>query len=157
MLAHDALRVAAALARHLDEVGRLESGVAPDQLDAVALELVADDLPLGADHVLGHRHEVGDGDLALDPERFAEQAAAGGSGQVQGRLAQGLGGDGAGVDLRPAQDVVAFDDGHPLAELGRLDRRADRGEHPLFRRIGRHSTSWIMLPLWEMWMSRPGV
>src|SRR5262249_46833667 len=65
--------------------------------------------------------QVIDGDVALDAVALAEESALVAAGQVQGGLAEGLGGDGAGVDLRPADDGVALDDDDALAELGGLD------------------------------------
>jgi hypothetical protein len=76
---------------------------------------------LAAD-VLGARQQVGDGDLFLDPVAGAVQLALAHAGQVEHRLAQRLGRDGAGVDADAAEHVAALDDRDRLAELGRRDR-----------------------------------
>src|SRR5206468_2255484 len=44
--------------------------------------------------------------------------------QVEDSLAEGLAGDGAGVDAHAAHDFPAFHDGHALAQLRRLDGAA---------------------------------
>ena len=91
---------------------------ADDQRDVVAGELVADDVDLPADHVLGAGGQVGDRDVVLDPVGLAVQLALVEAGQVEHGLAQGLRRDGAGVDADPADHVPALDDGRPVAELG---------------------------------------
>jgi len=67
------------------------------------------------------RGQVGDGDVLLEAVALAVQIALGEAGEVENRLAQGLGGDGAGVDGDPTDHVGAVDDGDPAAELGRRD------------------------------------
>ena len=98
-----------------------EPAGAGEQGDVVAGQLVADDVDLAADHVLGAGGQVGDGDVLLDPVTLPVQLALGEAGEIEHRLAQRLGGDGAGVDADPADHVAAVDDGHPAAELGRGD------------------------------------
>lgn len=51
----------------------LEPGFAPDEIDVVAFELVADEIELGVDDLLGDVDEVGDGDHAFDAIAFAEE------------------------------------------------------------------------------------
>ena len=103
-------------------LGETKWASAPDQLDVVAVEMVADQLELVADHLLADEDQVGDGDVLLDAIALAEQAAVAGPGQVQDRLAQGLGRDRAGVDGRRRRERWTFlDDDRLLAELGRLD------------------------------------
>jgi hypothetical protein len=101
----------------------LEVGRAPDQLDAVALEVAADDRQLGVDHLLADVDQVGDGDGLLDAGDLAEQPLPADAAQVEHGLAQGLAGDGAGVDAGATEDVFLLDDAGRLAELGGLDGR----------------------------------
>ena len=89
----------------LQQVGRDEVGLAPDQLDVVAVEVAADQIELVADDLLADEDEVGDGDVLLDAIALAEQPAVAGAGEVQDGLAQGLGGDRAGVDRRAAETL----------------------------------------------------
>ena len=105
----------------LEEVGAFEAGGAPDQVDAVAVELVADDGEFVVDDLLGDVDEVFDGDVAFGAEVFAEEAAFVGAGEVEDGFAEGLGGDGAGVDAGAAEDGIFFDDADGFAELGGLD------------------------------------
>ena len=92
-----------------------------EQGDVVAGQLVADDVDLAADHVLGAGGQVGDGDVFLEPVALAVQIPLGETGEIEHRLAQRLGGDGAGVDGDPTDHVGTVDDGDPAAELGRGD------------------------------------
>ena len=80
--------------------------VPADEVDAVADQLVADDLDLAADDVLGAAEQVGDGDVVLDPVVLAVELALVHAGQVEHGLAQGLGRDGAGVDADPADHAA---------------------------------------------------
>src|SRR5258706_16933 len=57
------------------------------------------------------------GDVDVDGVAIAAAVEAG---EVDGRLAQGLGGEGAGVHARPAEDGLALDQRHALAEVRRL-------------------------------------
>src|SRR5262249_40129832 len=83
----------------------------------------ADELELVADDLLADEDQVGDRDVALDPIALAEQPAIAGAGEVQDRLAEGLGRDRARIDRRAAQDGTLLDDDRLLAELRRLDGR----------------------------------
>ena len=96
---------------------------ADEQRDVVARELVADDVDLPVDHMRRPGGQVGDRDVLLDPVGLAVQLALGQAGQVEHRLAQRLGRDGAGVDADAAHHVAAFDDRGPMAQLRRGDRR----------------------------------
>ena len=101
-----------------DEVARC-----PDDRDAVAGELAADDVVLPADHVPGPGGQVGDGDLVLDPVRLAVDLALVDAGEVEDRLAQRLGRDRAGVDADAAEHVRALHHGHPPVQLRGRDGR----------------------------------
>ena len=109
-------------AGHLQQVGRDEVGLAPDQVDVIAVEVAADQLELVADDLLADEDQVGDRDVLLDPIALAEQPAIAGPGQVQDGLAEGLGWDRARVDRRAAQHGTLLDDDRLLAELRRLNR-----------------------------------
>ena len=55
----------------------LEFCGSPDQIDAVALELVADRFQFGVNDLLADVNQIGDGDGALDAIAFAEKSAPG--------------------------------------------------------------------------------
>src|SRR5262249_43819681 len=61
--------------------------------------------------------------VLLDRVGRAVDAALAVPGEVEHRLAQGLAGDGAGVDAHAAHHRLALHDGHALIQLGRLDGR----------------------------------
>ena len=61
----------------VQDVVVVEPGRAPDQLDAVAVELVADEVQLVVDDLLADVDQVGDGDLALDAGGSRRTARAG--------------------------------------------------------------------------------
>ena len=109
----DRLLVAGRRRRTATVCGVDEAAGAGEQGDVVAGQLAADDVDLPADHVLGAGGQVGDGDVVLDPVALAVQLALAEAGEVEHRLAQGLGRDGAGVDADPADHVAALDDGRP--------------------------------------------
>src|SRR5271157_4966069 len=87
--------------------------------DPVTGELAAHHVHLAADHVGGPGGQVGDGDLVLDPVALAVHLALVQAGQVEDRLAQGLGRDRARVQAHTAHHVLALDDRHPPLELRR--------------------------------------
>ena len=105
-------------------VGVLEHGVARQQADAVAAELLAHHGGLGGDHArraveqLAHRLALG----LLGPRRV-EHVQRPLRQVLEHRLAQRLGRDRAGMDRDAAEPVAPLDDGDALAELGGLDRR----------------------------------
>jgi hypothetical protein len=103
-------------------VGPGEPGSPPNQFHAVAIELVADEVPLVPHDGLRHGHQVGHGDVTFDGGRRAEHPLLLGADQMEHCFAEGLRGDGPRVDLRAPEDGVLLDDGHLLAELGGLDR-----------------------------------
>jgi len=103
--------------------------------DVVARQLIADHVDLAGHHMVDPGGDVGDGDVLLDPVGLAVELALIQPGQVQHRLAEGLGRDGPGVDANTAHHVAAVDDRGPLPQLGRRDGRlltgrtgADDGE-----------------------------
>src|SRR5262249_16111605 len=114
----------------------LAEGVADDELirgaerrralvavDAVAHEVVIDALPLLLDDDVLAVHEGAHGELALHGDVDGLLVAAlVEAGEVQGRLAQGLRGNRAGVHARAAEDGLALDERHALAEVRRLRR-----------------------------------
>ena len=58
--------------------------------------------------LMGNINQVVNGDALLEAGLFAEEPAPVGAGQMEHRLAQRLGGNGARVHRRPAQEGVAF-------------------------------------------------
>ena len=105
-------------------VGSIEAGDAVDDVDAVAGELGLGDVHFGLDDVLNAEGEIGHGDLLLDPIVHAVDGAVVVAGEVQDRLAHGLGGDGAGVDADAADRAHALDHGDLLSLLGGVDSGA---------------------------------
>ena len=62
-------------------------------------------------------HEIVDGEIFLQRIVDAIEAALLESGKIEGGFAQGLAGDGAGVDAATAHVLGALDDGDALAEV----------------------------------------
>ena len=89
--------------------------------DPVAGQLAAHHVHLAADHVGGPGGQVGDGDLVLDPVALPVHLPLVQAGQVENRLAQGLGRDRARVQAHAADHVLALDDPHSPLELRRGD------------------------------------
>ena len=119
-----------------------ELGAADGELDLVALKLVACDVDLVADDVVGAEVQVRHGDVLLDRVARSVDAALAVPGQVHHRFAQRLRRDGAGVDADAADNLLAFDDQHTAAQLGGLNcgalaRRA-RTNHHQIEVISRH-------------------
>ncbi len=128
----------------LEEIGAFEVCVAPEEVDAVAIELFADDGAFIVDDVLGDVDEVFEGDIAFDAEVVTEEGAFVGAGEVEDGFAEGFGGDGAGVDAGSAEDGVAFNDADGFFEFGGLDggflssgAGADDSEIVVFHAIAR--------------------
>ena len=99
----------------------MKAGRAPDQLDAVAIEMLLNQREFLMNDLLADVDEIRDGDVSLGAG-FAEQPALVRAGEMQHRFAQRLGGDRARVDRRAAEHVLLLDDGDGLSELGGLDR-----------------------------------
>ena len=89
-------------------------------LDRIAHELVLQHLDLVVEGLVQAFDQVADGDVLLDPVTATVEAAFAPARQVEHRLAQGLGGDGAGMHRNPAQAPAGIGHQHTLAELGRL-------------------------------------
>src|SRR5216684_4265178 len=90
-------------------------------IDLVPPQVVLDPLPFVRDYTIFAVHEVGDGD-AVDGQidGALAEAALPEAGEVKGGLAQCFRGDRAGVDAGPAENGLALDESHALAEVGRL-------------------------------------
>ncbi len=107
-----------------DRVGVLEPGLAGQQTDAIAAELLAHDGRLGRHHARRAVHELLERALlALLDARGVEHVQRPLGELLEDGLAQRLGGDRPGVDRDAAEAFAALGDRHPLAELRRLDRR----------------------------------
>ena len=105
-----------------DEMMRIEeAGGAVDDHDAVPAHLVADHLDLAPDHVVAAEEKILHRDLLFQGVGGAVEAPLLETGQVEDRLAEGLGGDRAGVDADAADDLPPFANADPPAELGGLD------------------------------------
>src|SRR5439155_6796477 len=94
-----------------------------DDLDAVPVKLVGDDVQLMFDDQVLSRHQVPQGQALFERARNAAEGAELKSVQVKYCILQGFARERAGVDARPAEDRFFFDDSHALSKLGRLDRR----------------------------------
>ena len=107
--------------------GSRKRAVPLNGLDTVAGELVLEHIDLVVEgHVQAH-HQVVGGDVLLHAVGAAVEAALAPAGQVEHGLAEGLRGDGAGVD-RDATDAAALlDHEDGAAELCRLDGGAAAG------------------------------
>ena len=77
------------------------------------------DLGLATDDVLQPGEQIGDRDLLLDPVARPVQVALLHPGQVEDGLAQGLGGDRAGVDADAADHALAVDRRRPCCRAWR--------------------------------------
>src|SRR3569833_1846977 len=109
-----------AIARDFDRLRVEKSCLSLNLVDAVPDEIFADQPPLRFDDGPFAVHEVGDRDVLLHVEVHAVQAALPEAGEVERRLAQRLGWNGAGVDRGAARARRAVDDGDALAEVRRL-------------------------------------
>ncbi len=105
----------------LEHVRFDETRQAGQDRDPVAGELAAHDVVFPADHVLGARHQVTDGDLFLDPVARPVHLALVEPGEVEDRLAHRLGRDRAGVEAHPADHFRPLHERDPAVELGRGD------------------------------------
>ena len=72
-----------------------KGGFRGDQFDAVALELMADDVELMLDDMVRAIEQICHGDVLLDGIRRAVETVLAVSGKMQDRFAQGFAGDGA--------------------------------------------------------------
>ena len=78
-----------------------------------------------SDDVVGAEEQVVDGDVLLDGIRRAVDAADLVAGEVDDGFAEGLAGDGAGVDACAADGGAAFGDGDAFVQAAGLDGGAD--------------------------------
>ena len=105
----------------LDRVRVREAGGAAEQCNAVAGELRLRDVDLVLDHLLNPEGQVRHGDLFLHPVVDAVDALVLEARQMQDRLTHRLAGDGAGIDARAADDILALDERDAPALLGGVD------------------------------------
>jgi hypothetical protein len=112
----------------VEDVGVVsEGGVAVDQLDAVALELVFDDGVLAFDDLVDAEHEVLDIDAGFEAVSAAVKASLAEAAQVEHGFAEGFGRDCAGVEADAAEVGGLIDDGDALIEFGGFDGRMVAG------------------------------
>ena len=95
-----------------------------DDLDVVAQHLVTRDVDADLAHMISASQQIGHGDFLLHLVGRAVDAAFVVAGKMHGRGTKRLGRNGAGVQAYPADHGLAFGQRHPLAQLGRLHRRA---------------------------------
>ena len=95
-----------------------QSRRAAEDLDVIAPEVVLDHMDLAVDDVLHMGQQLLHGRSHPGARISGEPRAAEGA---LHRFAEGLRGDGAGLDAHAADAALPFDHRHALAELGRLD------------------------------------
>ena len=122
-------------------VGIEERRAAEEHGDSVAAHLAADDIDFGSDYVVGAVKQVGHVDVVLDGVAGAVERALLDAGEMQDGFADGLGGDGSGVNADAADAVGAFDDGDGFAEFsgvegGLLAGRARSNHHQIVFCLG---------------------
>jgi hypothetical protein len=106
------------------EIERVRPGegrLGPNDLDAVAGELMTRDIDLVTDDVGGAEEQIAHRDVLLDAVGRAIDAALTIAGQMKDGLAEGFGGDGSGVDADPANSDFPLDNGDALVKFCRLD------------------------------------
>ena len=110
-----------------------EGGFCRDQFDAIALELVADNVKLVLDDMACAIQQICHRDVLLDSIRGAVQAVLAVSREMQDRLPQRFAGDGTRIDTHAAENCLALDDRDALVEFCSLDRcalpRGPRTDH----------------------------
>ena len=106
----------------IDDGVRVDEARAPvEDLDVVPHQLVADDVDLAVDHLLGALAEILDRDLLLHAVALAVGRPLADAGEVDDRLAQRLRRNRSPVD-RDATELAPLDEGDAPAELRRLNR-----------------------------------
>ena len=98
-----------------------EGGVAVDELDAVALELVFDDGVLAFDDLVDAEHEVLDIDAGFEAVAAAVKAALAEAAQVEHGFAEGFRRNGAGVEANTPEVGRFVDDSDAMAQFGGFD------------------------------------
>src|SRR6059036_828172 len=111
----------AALGDHSEGVRVRERGRALDDLHVVPLELVGDDLQLVPNDQVLARHQVPERHVLFQGVSDVGEGAELEPVQVVDRVLEGLARQRTGVDARAAEHPLLLDDGHTLAQLGRLD------------------------------------
>src|SRR6185437_13468821 len=102
----------------------IEPRAGGDHLDAVAAQLVPDDLGLVLDHLAAARLQVRHRDPALDAVALAVKGALAVAREIEHGLTQRLARDRSLRDAVAAQRRPPLDDRDAPAQLRRLDRRA---------------------------------
>lgn len=111
--------------RHRDSylIRAEERGTAVHQTNAVAVQLIADDLDLVPGRVLESLSQVVDRNVALQSVPLTVERTLSPAGQVEHGLAKRLARDRARMNRHTADHRALFDDHGLLAELGSLNRR----------------------------------
>src|SRR5882724_11407296 len=94
--------------------------LAADKLDFVERKIFQNALPFHVHDFALVVHEVVDGEIFLERIVNAIEAALLEPGKIESGFAQGLTGNGAGVDATSAHVLGAFDDGNAPTEVGSL-------------------------------------
>ncbi len=126
------------VARRLREVVRIgdlenvrilgaEPRVSIDHFDAGALQLIGQHGVLALDDLGDAEHQILNLDLGLDAIAASVERALAEAAQEKNGFAQGLAGDGSGMEADAADVGAAVDDGDVLACFGGFDRRVVAG------------------------------
>ena len=110
----------AACSGDCDGVRVLERRLAANKFDVVQLEIFEDALAFHFDDFALVVHKILNGKVFLERVVDAIKAALLEPRKIEGRFAERLTGDGAGVDAAATHVLGALDDGDPLAKIGGL-------------------------------------
>src|SRR5258708_820446 len=119
-----AIRLLASDAVNLDSVRVYELRNAVDHFDVVARQLRLDHIDFGLDHVLDAERQILHRDLFLDAVINAVNVLVVVAGKMQHGFADGLAGDGAGVDADASHNFAPLDEANFFTRLSALDGRA---------------------------------
>src|SRR6266849_7009312 len=97
-----------------------ESGLTADEFNFVERKIFQDALAFHVHHFAFVVHEIVDGEILLQRVIDAIESALLKSGKIEGGFAEGLAGDGAGVDATATHVLSALDDGNALPKVGSL-------------------------------------
>src|SRR5260370_718929 len=103
-----------------DRMGVYKGGLAGQAMDMVECEVVQNAEALHVDDFTLVMHEIVDGKIFLERVVDTVETALLEAGKVECRFAEGLAGNGTGIDATAAHMFGALDDGNAFAEIGGL-------------------------------------
>src|SRR5258708_24565231 len=101
-------------------MGVYKGGLAGHELDIVECEVFQNAAALHVDDFTLVMHEIVDGKIFLERVVDTVETALLEAGKVECRFAEGLAGNGTGIDATAAHMFGALDDGNAFAEIGGL-------------------------------------